>query len=67
MLITQRALSHVCQLDGPFGACIHEPVAAHRVELGGGDNLSQLFHVGGLDINNVEALVLDVEVPQVNT
>jgi hypothetical protein len=36
------------------------------VELCGGDDLGQLLHVGGLDIDNVEALVLDVEVPQVD-
>lgn len=35
------------------------------MELGGSDDLCQLLHVGGLDVHNVEALVLDVEVPEV--
>lgn len=37
------------------------------MKLGGGDDLGQLFHVGGLDIDYVEALVLDVEIPEVDT
>lgn len=36
------------------------------MELCGGDDLGQLLHVGRLDVNNVEALILDVEVPQVD-
>lgn len=36
------------------------------MELGGGNDLGQLFHVGGLDVHDVEALVLNVEVPQVD-
>lgn len=67
MLIAQGALSHICQLDGPLGAGIHEPVAAHGVELGRRDHFGQLLHVRRLDVDNVEALVLDVEVPQVDT
>ena len=66
MLIAQGALPHVGQLDGSLGASVHEPVAAHGVELGGRDDLGQLLHVRRLDVDNVEALVLDVEVPQVD-
>jgi len=36
------------------------------MELSGGDNFGELFHVCWLNINNVEALVLDVEIPQVD-
>lgn len=36
------------------------------MELGGGNDFGQLLHVGRLDVHDVEALVLDVEVPQVN-
>jgi hypothetical protein len=67
MLIAQGALPHVGQLDGPLRAGVHEPVAAHGVELGRCDHLGQLLHVRRLDVDNVEALVLDVEVPQVDT
>ena len=66
MLITQRTLSHIRQLDGPLAARIHEPVAALWVELRRRDHLRQLLHVGGLDVDDVEALILDVEIPQVD-
>lgn len=65
MFIAQRALPHIRKLDGALAARIHEPVAAHGVELGGCDDLCQLLHVCRLDIHNVEALVLYIQVPQV--
>ena len=36
------------------------------MELRGRNNLSQLLHVCGFDVDYVEALVLDVEVPEVD-
>jgi hypothetical protein len=36
------------------------------MKLGSCDDLGQLLHVCRLDVNNVEALILNVEVPQVN-
>jgi hypothetical protein len=64
--VAQSPLAHVSQLDGSLAAGIHEPIAAHGVELCGGDDFGQLLHVGRLDVDNVEALVLNVEVPQVD-
>lgn len=66
MLVAQGTLSHVCELDRSFGARVHEPVAAHRVELSRRDHLGQLFHVRRLDVDNVKALVLDVQIPQID-
>ena len=66
MLVTKGSLSHVGQFDGTLGAGVHEPVAAQGVELGSRYHLSQLLHVGRLDVDNVETLVLYVEVPQVD-
>lgn len=66
MLIAQGTLSHVRELYGALGAGIHEPVAAEGVELGGCDDFGQLLHVCWLDIDNVEALVLNVKIPQVD-
>ena len=66
MLVAQRTFSHIGELDGTFGARIHEPVAALRVELGCSDDLCQLFHVGGLDVHDVETLILNVQVPEVD-
>jgi hypothetical protein len=67
MLIAKSALAHIRQLDSSLGAGVHEPVTADRVELGSCDDLGKFLHVGRLDIHNVEALVLDVEVPQVDS
>ena len=36
------------------------------MELGGGDDLRQLLHVRRLDVHEVEALVRDLQVPQVD-
>lgn len=66
MRIAQCALPHVCKFNGSLRACVHKPVTALRVEFSSRDDLSQLLHVCWLDIHNIEALVLDVEVPQVD-
>lgn len=60
MLIAESALSHIGELDRALGAGVHEPVTAGGMELGGGDDLGQLLHVCRLNIDNVEALVLDI-------
>lgn len=66
MRVTQRAFTHVSKLDGALAAGIHEPVATLRVEFGSGDDLGQLLHVGRLDVDDIEALVLNVKVPQID-
>ena len=37
------------------------------MKLGCGDHLGQFLHIGRLDVDDIEALVLDVEVPQIDT
>jgi len=37
------------------------------MELGGSDNFSQFLHVRRLDIYDVETLILDIEIPQVDS
>lgn len=66
MAITESTLAHVGKLYGALGACVHEPIAAQRVKLGSGDNLSQLLHVCRLDVDNVKALILDIQIPEVD-
>jgi len=66
MLIAKGTLPHIGQLDGSLGTSIHKPVAANGMELGCRDDLSELFHVRRLDVDYVEALVLDIEVPEVD-
>jgi hypothetical protein len=63
--ITQSTFSHIGELDGAFGAGVHEPITTLGMELGGGDDFGQFLHIGGFDVDNVKALVLDVEVPQI--
>ena len=60
MLVAKRTLPHVGQLDCAFRTCVHEPVATLRVELRGSNDLGQFLHVRGFDVNNVEALILDI-------
>lgn len=66
MLITKSAFSHIGQLDGSFGAGIHEPITTLGVKFCSGYYFCQFLHIGRLDIDNVEALVLDVEIPQID-
>ncbi len=63
MLITQGALPHICELDGSLGTRIHEPVATQGVKFGRRDHLGQLLHVGGFDINDIETLILNIQIP----
>ena len=67
VLVAKRTLSHISKLDRPLGARVHEPVAAKRMELGGSDDLGQFFHVCWLDIHDVETLVLNVQIPEVDS
>ena len=67
MLITQCPLAHIGQLNSSLRTSVHEPVAAGRMEFSGSNDFGELFHVGRFDIDNVKALVLDIEVPKVDT
>jgi hypothetical protein len=53
VLVAQRLLSHVGQLDRSLRARVAEKVAGDGVEFGGGDDLGELLHVDGLDIEDV--------------
>lgn len=53
MLIAQRRVPHVSKLDVAFRTAVHEEVAMYWVELRRGDDFRQLFHVCGLDVDDV--------------
>lgn len=53
MFVTERRLSHVAQAYGALAAAVGKGVTLLRVELGRGDHLRQLLHVGRLDVHNV--------------
>ena len=65
MLIAQRLRSHIRQLDGAFGTGVHKPVAADGMKLSSCYDLSQLLHIRGFDVNNIEAFILYVEIPEI--
>lgn len=65
MVVAKSTLTHIRQLNRALRARIHEPVTALWMKLRGGNNLSQLLHIRRLDIDDVEALVLNVQVPEV--
>lgn len=64
--VAQSPLPHIREFDGPFRARVHEPVAACRVKLRRCNYFCKLLHVCRFDIHNVEALVLNIQVPQVD-
>ena len=66
MLITERTLSHICKLDGTFRTCIHKPITALRVKFCSSDDFCKFFHICWLDIDDVEALILDIKVPKID-
>lgn len=67
MLIAKCSFPHIGKLDSALRASVHEPVTADWMKLGRCDYLREFFHVGRFDIHNVEALVLNVEIPQVDS
>jgi len=49
-----------------LGAAVGEEVALGRVEFRGGDHFGQVLHVSRLDVDDVEAGVATLQVPQVD-
>ncbi len=66
MPVAERAQALVAQLDDALARAVREETAVARVELGGRDHFGELLHVCGLDVHNVEALVGDIEIPQID-
>src|SRR2546423_13552368 len=66
MLVAQSTFTHIRELYGPFRASVHEPVAALRMKFRSRYHFCEFFHVRRFDINDVEALVLYVQVPEVD-
>jgi hypothetical protein len=67
MLIAESTLSHIGKFYRPFRTGVHKPIAALRMKFCSRYHFRQLFHVCRLDVNDVEALVLYVQVPKVDT
>ena len=66
LIVAQRRLTHVAQAYDALAAAVDEQVALFRMKLGRRDHLVQLLHVGRLYVDDVEALLGDLEVPQVD-
>lgn len=67
MLIAKSGRSHVTESNRSFTTRIHEQVAVARMKLSRCDNFRQLFHVRWLDVNDIERLIGDFQVPQVDS
>lgn len=67
VLVAEGRRAHVAQSDRAFTTRVHEQVAVARMELGRRDDLRQLLHVRWLDIDDIERLVGDLQVPQVDS
>ena len=66
MIITESRLAHVAQPYGSFAWWVDEEITFFRMELAGSDDLSQLLHVGRLDVNDVERLICYFHMPQID-
>lgn len=53
MFVAERRLPHVAQAYGALAAAVGKGLTLLRVELGRGDHLRQLLHVGRLDVHDV--------------
>src|SRR5450432_2886788 len=65
MLITKSTFPHICKLDGSFRAGIHEPIATLGMKLCCCNHFCKLLHISWFNIDDVKALILNVQVPQV--
>lgn len=65
MLVTKSTLSHICQLNRTLRTRVHEPITALWMELCSSYDFGQLLHISWFDVDNVEALILNIQVPQV--
>ena len=82
MLIAERRRTHVPKLDRALAGAVHEDAAVQRMILRRRNhlrhasqsmgltawerNLGQLLHIGGLDVEDVEALVADAQIPHID-
>ena len=53
MLVAECPLPHVTQPHHPLACAVQEITAVSGVELSGSDDLGEVLHVGGLDVNDV--------------
>eukprot|EP01085_Mycamoeba_gemmipara_P000144 Mycagemm_TRINITY_DN9885_c0_g2::TRINITY_DN9885_c0_g2_i1::g.144::m.144 type:complete len:232 gc:universal TRINITY_DN9885_c0_g2_i1:1157-462(-) len=66
VLVAESRVAHVAELDGALGAAVHEYVTLARVEVGAGDDLGELLHVGRLDVHDVERCIRNAQVPEID-
>ena len=65
MVVAQGTITHICEFNGALATGVHEPVAALRMKFGSGDNFGQFLHIGWLYIDDIEALILNVQIPKI--
>lgn len=67
VLIAECRRAHVTQPNRSFTTRVHEQVAVARMKLRRCNDLRQLFHVRRLNVDDVERLVGDLQIPQVDS
>lgn len=55
VFVAQRGLPHVAESQGAFAAAVHKKVTVVGVKLCRRDHLSQILHVGWLNVHDVWA------------
>ncbi len=64
--VAEGTLAHVRKTYDAFAGAVHQEMRVHGVARRRGDDFSQLLHVFGLHIHDVEALVAHFQAPQVH-
>lgn len=62
-----RVLAEVANISEALGGRVHEEVGADGMEDGTGDDLVELVHFGGLDVDYVEYIEWPIYVPEVDS
>lgn len=65
MSVAQGRRTHVAQPNRALAAAVYEQIALDGMELGRRYDLRQLLHVRWLDVDDVEALIGDLQVPEI--
>lgn len=63
MPVAECGHPHIAETYEPFAGTVDKVVAVSRMELGGCNDFSELFHVGWFDVNYIETLIRYVQMP----
>lgn len=67
MPVAQGGHPHVAEAYEAFAGAVDEIVAVGRMEFSSRDDFSELFHVGRFNVDYVETLIRNIQMPQIDT